>query len=255
MIHQTMIHQTMIYQIQEILYIERGGKEQLQDEIKAYNPLVPKGNELVATLMFEIDNEKIFEIFPANAQFNEGFNAVNEVITNAVRGVSNVILNPATMNVDFADVQAAMSQKGMAIMCIGKAKGLNRAIDAVNNALDNPFFNKAEVKNAKGLLINICGASGMEMQEINEIMKQAQSISQQGVEAIPGLTIDESYGDEIVVTIIATGLRKFNLDEFSNSYIRPVRDISPVRKESEAYIDPERLNLIDIHNVIRSIED
>lgn len=60
----------------------------------------------------EIDNEKIFEIFPANAQFNEGFNAVNEVITNAVRGVSNVILNPATMNVDFADVQAAMSQKG-----------------------------------------------------------------------------------------------------------------------------------------------
>ena len=61
------------------------------------------------------------------------------------------------------------------------------------------------------------------MQEINEIMKQAQSISQQGVEAIPGLTIDESYGDEIVVTIIATGLRKFNLDEFSNSYIRPVQ--------------------------------
>ena len=159
------------------------------------------------------------------------------------------------MNVDFADVQAAMSQKGMAIMCIGKAKGLNRAIDAVNNALDNPFFNKAEVKNAKGLLINICGASGMEMQEINQIMKQAQSISQHGVEAIPGLTIDESYGDEIVVTIIATGLRKFNLDEFSSSYIRPVRDTSPAREESDSYVNHDRLNLIDIHNVIRSIED
>ena len=203
----------------------------------------------------EIDNEKIFEIFPANAQFNEGFNAVNEVITNAVRGVANVILNPATMNVDFADVQAAMSQKGMAIMCIGKAKGLNRAVEAVNNALNNPFFNKAEVKNAKGLLVNICGASGMEMQEINEIMKQAQSISQQGVEAIPGLTIDESFGDEIVVTIIATGLRRFNLDEFSDSYIRPVRDMNPVRKELEGYVDPEKLKLIDIHDVIRSIED
>ena len=203
----------------------------------------------------EIDNEKIFEIFPANAQFNEGFNAVNEVITNAVRGVSNVILNPATMNVDFADVQAAMSQKGMAIMCIGKAKGLNRAVEAVNNAINNPFFNKAEVKNAKGLLVNICGASGMEMQEINEIMKQAQSISQQGVEAIPGLTIDESFGDEIVITIIATGLRRFNLDEFSDSYIRPVRDMNPARKELEGYVDPERLKLINIHDVIRGIED
>ena len=95
----------------------------------------------------------------------------------------------------------------------------------------------------------------MEMQEINEIMKQAQSISQQGVEAIPGLTIDESFGDEIVVTIIATGLRRFNLDEFSNSYIRPVRDINTVRKELEGYVDPEKLNLIDLHDVIRSIED
>ena len=93
------------------------------------------------------------------------------------------------------------------------------------------------------------------MQEINEIMNQEQSISQQGVEAIPGLTIDESYGDEIVVTIIATGLRRFNLDEFSNSYIRPVRDINTVQKELEGYVDPEKLNLIDLHDVIRSIED
>ena len=95
----------------------------------------------------------------------------------------------------------------------------------------------------------------MEMQEINEIMRQAQSISQEGVEAIPGLTIDESFGDEIVVTVIATGLRRFNLDEFSDSYIRPVRDMNPARKELEEHVDPERLKLINIHDVIRSIED
>ena len=206
--------------------------------------------------VIEIDNEKIFEIFPANTHFNEGFNAVNEVIANAVRGVSNVILNPATMNVDFADVQAAMSQKGMAIMCIGKASGPNRAIDAVDNALGNPFFDRAEVKNAKGLLVNICGPSGMENQEINEIMKHAQKISQHGVEAIPGLTIDESFGDEISVTIIATGLRKFNLDEFSETYIRPVRNISSINNiESEEYVNPEKLNRIDVLEVIRSLEN
>ena len=206
--------------------------------------------------LIEIDNEKIFEIFPENAQFNQGFNAVNEVIANAVRGVSNVILNPATMNVDFADVQAAMSQKGMAIMCIGKASGPNRAAAAVNDALGNPFFNRAEVKNAKGLLVNICGPSGMEMQEINEIMTHAQKISQQGVEAIPGLTIDESFGDEISVIIIATGLRRFNLDEFSTSYIRPVRDLPPLNtQENQGYVDPDKLKRIDILEIIRSIEN
>ena len=206
--------------------------------------------------LIEIDNEKIFEIFPENAQFNQGFNAVNEVIANAVRGVSNVILNPATMNVDFADVQAAMSQKGMAIMCIGKASGPNRAAAAVNDALGNPFFNRAEVKNAKGLLVNICGPSGMEMQEINEIMTHAQKISQQGVEAIPGLTIDESFGDEISVIIIATGLRRFNLDEFSTSYIRPVRDLPPLNsQENQGYVDPDKLKRIDIFEIIRSIEN
>jgi cell division protein FtsZ len=163
------------------------------------------------------------------------------------------------MNVDFADVQAAMSQKGMAIMCIGKASGPNRAAAAVDDALGNPFFNRAEVKNAKGLLVNICGPSGMEMQEINEIMTHAQKISQQGVEAIPGLTIDESFGDEISVTIIATGLRKFNqklIDEFSTSYIRPVRDLPPSNtKENQGFIDPDKLKRIDILEVIRSIEN
>ena len=206
--------------------------------------------------VIEINNEKIFEIFPENTHFNEGFKAVNEVITNAVRGVSNVILNPATMNVDFADVQAAMSQKGMTIMCIGKASGPNRAIDAVDNALGNPFFDRAEVKNAKGLIVNICGPSGMENQEINEIMRHAQKISQQGVEAIPGLTIDESFGDEISVTIIATGLRKFNPDEFPESYFRPIRSISSINNiESEEYVNPEKLNRIDVLEVIRSLEN
>ena len=160
------------------------------------------------------------------------------------------------MNVDFADVQAAMSQKGMTIMCIGKASGPNRAIDAVDNALGNPFFDRAEVKNAKGLIVNICGPSGMENQEINEIMRHAQKISQQGVEAIPGLTIDESFGDEISVTIIATGLRKFNPDEFPESYFRPIRSISSINNiESEEYVNPEKLNRIDVLEVIRSLEN
>ena len=83
-------------------------------------------------------------------------NAVNNVLVNAVRAVTEVILNPATMNVDFADVEAAMSQGGKAIMGYGQGSGANRAKEAVDNALNSPFFDKAEVRNAKGLIINIC---------------------------------------------------------------------------------------------------
>ena len=111
------------------------------------------------------------------------------------------------MNVDFADVKAAMSHKGMALMCYGTATGSNRAEEAVNNALNNPFFDQAEIRNAKGLIVNIC-ASKLEKKEMLEIMKLAQSIGKNAIESIPGLMIDDSYGDEISVTIIATGLRK-----------------------------------------------
>jgi len=207
--------------------------------------------------LIEINNQKIFEIFPGDAKFIDGFNEVNEIIANAVRGVTNVILNPATMNVDFADVKAAMSESGVAIMCIGKAKGLNRASDALTNALNNPFFDKAEIRNAKGLLVNICGSSDMKMEEINQILNEAKNIGLDGIQAIPGLTIDEAFEDEISVTIIATGLRRFNLDDFKDAdYLKPVKTFVPdIKHDNDGYINPMDLKKIDIQSVIRSIED
>ena len=209
--------------------------------------------------LIEINNQKIFEIFPGDAKFIDGFNEVNEIIANAVRGVANVILNPATMNVDFADVQAAMSESGVAIMCIGKAKGLNRASAALTNALNNPFFDKAEIRNAKGLLVNICGSSGMKMEEINQILNEAKNIGLDGIQAIPGLTIDEAFEDEISVTIIATGLKKYNPKEFWDDdlhKLKPVKTFVPeIKHENDGYINPMDLKKIDIQSVIRSIED
>ena len=93
--------------------------------------------------LIEIDNEKIFQIFPENTDLLEGFDAVDNVLTNALKSVTNVILSDtARMNIDFADVKAAMSHKGMAIMCYGTATGTNRATDAVNNALVTHFLIK-----------------------------------------------------------------------------------------------------------------
>tara|TARA_B100001057_G_scaffold132505_2_gene131814 strand:+ start:31426 stop:32538 length:1113 start_codon:yes stop_codon:yes gene_type:complete len=209
--------------------------------------------------LIEINNQKIFDIFPGDAKFIDGFNEVNEIIANAVRGVANVILNPATMNVDFADVKAAMSESGVAIMCIGKAKGLNRASNALTNALNNPFFDKAEIRNAKGLLVNICGSSDMKMEEINQILNEAKNIGLDGIQAIPGLTIDEAFEDEISVTIIATGLRRFNTKDFWDDdlgKLKPVKTFVPeIKHDNDGYINPMDLKKIDIQSVIRSIED
>ena len=205
--------------------------------------------------IIEINNEKIFETFPRNTPFKEGLNAVNNVLVNAVRAVTEVILNPATMNVDFADVEAAMSQGGKAIMGFGQGSGVNRAKEAVDNALNSPFFDKAEVRNAKGLIINICGSSSIGNEEVKEIMEHAGSIGVDGVEAIPGLTIDESCENDIFVTIIATGLRRFDLDGFQERVLRPVSPISATRPVSDGYVDIGSIETINIKDTFRRLNN
>ena len=205
--------------------------------------------------IIEINNEKIFETFPRNTPFKEGLNAVNNVLVNAVRAVTEVILNPATMNVDFADVEAAMSQGGKAIMGYGQGSGVNRAKEAVDNALNSPFFDKAEVRNAKGLIINICGSSSIGNEEVKEIMEHAGSIGVDGVEAIPGLTIDESCENDIFVTIIATGLRRFDLDGFQERVLRPVSPISATRPVSDGYVDIGSIETINIKDTFRRLNN
>lgn len=205
--------------------------------------------------IIEINNEKIFETFPRNTPFKEGLNAVNNVLVNAVRAVTEVILNPATMNVDFADVEAAMSQGGKAIMGYGQGSGVNRAKEAVDNALNSPFFDKAEVRNAKGLIINICGSSSIGNEEVKEIMEHAGSIGVDGVEAIPGLTIDESCENDIFVTIIATGLRRFDLDGFQERVLRPVSPISATKPVSDGYVDVESIETINIEDTFRRLNN
>ena len=210
--------------------------------------------------LIEIDNEKIFQVFPEDSDLMEGFNAVDNVLTKALKSVTNVILSDtARMNIDFADVKAAMSHKGMAIMCYGTASGDNRSSEAVNNALNNPFFDQADMRNAKGLIINVC-ASSLEKKELVEIMTHVQNIGKEGIEAIPGLMIDESYGDEISVTIIATGLRRFNLDEFRSTTYIPSKSINPsnnldTTNSSDGYVNLKNLKKIDIEETLRRLKD
>ena len=113
------------------------------------------------------------------------------------------------------------------------------------------------MKNAKGLIVNVC-ASALEKKELPEIMNQVQNIGMEGIEAIPGLMLDTSYGDELSVTIIATGLRRFDLDNFKTTYItsptiKPLNESSGTN--SDGYVNLNNLRKIDIKETLRRLKD
>lgn len=199
--------------------------------------------------LIEIDNEKIFEVFPPDTPIEKAFTAVNDVLVNAVRGVANIVLKPSKINVDFADVSAVMSQKGMALMGYGSASGENRSSEAIFKALNNPFFDSNEVRNAKGLLVNVCASSSITQVELKEILQEAQKVSQDGVDAIPGLTIDESFEDKLSVIIIATGLRRYDINDIQNPRIISTNNL--IENVENPYVDIELINKINIQDALR----
>ena len=199
--------------------------------------------------LIEIDNEKIFEVFPPDTPIEKAFTAVNDVLVNAVRGVANIVLKPSKINVDFADVSAVMSQKGMALMGYGSASGENRSSEAIFKALNNPFFDSNEVRNAKGLLVNVCASSSITQVELKEILQEAQKVSQDGVDAIPGLTIDESFEDKLSVIIIATGLRRYDINDIQNPRIISTNNL--IENVENPYVDIELITKINIQDALR----
>ena len=199
--------------------------------------------------LIEIDNEKIFEVFPPDTPIEKAFTAVNDVLVNAVRGVANIVLKPSKINVDFADVSAVMSQKGMALMGYGSASGENRSSEAIFKALNNPFFDSNEVRNAKGLLVNVCASSSITQVELKEILQEAQKVSQDGVDAIPGLTIVESFEDKLSVIIIATGLRRYDINDIQNPRIISTNNL--IENVENPYVDIELINKINIQDALR----
>ena len=199
--------------------------------------------------LIEIDNEKIFEVFPPDTPIEKAFTAVNDVLVNAVRGVANIVLKPSKINVDFADVSAVMSQKGMALMGYGSASGENRSSEAIFKALNNPFFDSNEVRNAKGLLVNVCASSSITQVELKEILQEAQKVSQDGVDAIPGLTIDVSFEDKLSVIIIATGLRRYDINDIQNPRIISTNNL--IENVENPYVDIELINKINIQDALR----
>ncbi|MFC1850026.1 cell division protein FtsZ [candidate division CSSED10-310 bacterium] len=160
-----------------------------------------------------IPNERLLQISDRKLSIIEAFDMADNVLLDAVRGISDVIVVPSRVNVDFADVQTIMSNMGDALMGTGFGEGDNGATAAISNAIHCPLLERASVKGAKGILINYVGGKDLALNDINEANKIVVEEADKSANVIWGLAIDESYEKKVKITVIATGFGKDNCAE------------------------------------------
>ncbi|HEY9070750.1 MAG TPA: cell division protein FtsZ, partial [Candidatus Ozemobacteraceae bacterium] len=151
-----------------------------------------------------IPNDKLLEVSKENVTMIEAFRYADEVLRQGVQGISDIIINPGTINTDFADVRTIMTQAGSALMGIGIASGENRAVTAAQMAINSPLL-ESSIKGARGVLINITGSSDLGIHEINKSASIIQESVDEDANIILGTALDENLKDQIKITVIATG--------------------------------------------------
>jgi len=179
------------------------GRRRLQQAEQGLNEL----HESVDTVI-TIPNERLFGAVPQGASFADAFRAADDVLRQAVQGISDLITVPGFINLDFADVRTIMQGMGMALMGTGYARGENRAIEATQEAISSPLLEEASIKGAKGVLINITGGPDLTLFEVNEAATIVRQEADEDANIIFGHVIDESMADAMKITVIATGFQR-----------------------------------------------
>ena len=156
--------------------------------------------------MIVIPNERLLAV-AKDAGFFESFRIADDVLRQGVQGISDIITIPGIINRDFADVKTTMSGMGYAVMGTAMRGGPDRAREAANAAMSSPLLEEGAIDGARGILINISGSSSLKLSEVNEASTIIQSSAHEDANIIFGAVLDESLGDEIKITVIATGFR------------------------------------------------
>src|SRR3712207_1295843 len=155
-----------------------------------------------------IPNERLLHTVDRGVSLADSFKVADDVLRQAVQGISDLITVPGLINLDFADVKSIMQGMGMALMGAGRATGENRAIEATQQAISSPLLEEATIQGAKGVLINITGGSDLTLYEVNEASSIIRESADDDANIIFGAVIDESDRDEMKITVIATGFDK-----------------------------------------------
>jgi cell division protein FtsZ len=175
-----------------------GAKRRVNAE-KAIEALRDKVDTLII-----IPNDRLMDVVQKNTSIVDAFRVVDDVLRQGVQGISDLITVPGLINLDFADVRAVMKNAGSALMGIGRASGENRAVDAARQAIASPLL-EISVTGAQGILFNVTGGSNLGLFEINEAAEVIQEAADPEANIIFGTVIDERMGDDVMITVIATG--------------------------------------------------
>ena len=159
----------------------------------------------VVDTLIVIPNQKLLSYVGQQTSFKEAFSMVDDILKQAVCSISDLIVIPGLINLDFADVKCIMGSMGKALMGSGIAAGENRAVEAAQKAISSPLLDEATVDGARGILINITGGENLTLMEINEASEMIQKNAHEDAHIIFGSVIDQQMEDEMRVTVIATG--------------------------------------------------
>ena len=175
------------------------GKKRMENAEKGIENL----RQYVDTLVI-IPNEKLLSVVPKGTPIVKAFQVADDVLRQGIQGISDLIVNPALINLDFNDVRTVMSDKGLAHMGIGCGEGENRTLEAGRQAVQSPLL-ETDIEGATGVIINVTGGLDISLSEVAEASKLVQDVVDSSANIIFGAGVDEELGDKVVVTIIATG--------------------------------------------------
>ncbi len=159
--------------------------------------------EQVDTLIV-IPNDRLLEIVEKRVSLQDAFRLADDVLRQGIQGISELITVPGLINLDFADVRAVMAEGGAALMAVGRASGENRAVEAAQQAISSRLLD-ITIDGARGILFNVTGGPSLSLHEVNEAASIIKETAHPDVNLIFGAVIDETMGDEIRITVIATG--------------------------------------------------
>ena len=177
------------------------GRKRMQIAMEGMKDLSESVDSLIT-----IPNEKLLDVLGPKTSLLDAFKAANDVLLGAVQGIADLIIRPGMINVDFADVRTVMSDMGMAMMGTGKGSGENRAREAAEAAIKSRLLEDVNLHGARGILVNITASESLSLGEFSEVGDTVEEFASDNATVVVGTVIDPSLGDELRVTVVATGL-------------------------------------------------
>lgn len=189
--------------------------------------------------LITIPNQRLLQVVDRNTSLRDAFSVADDVLRQAVKGISDLITTPGLINLDFADMQTIMSGMGLAVMGTGSSQGEKRAIEAAHQAISSPLLEESSINGARGVLVNITGGMDISLHEVHDAVAIIREVAHEDANIIFGAVIDDGMSEDLRVTVIATGFNGREEPVLPSRVARPVAvPINGSNHSAESYQPP-----------------